>query len=52
MARVEVYFAPDRLDAELSAEPWIPGPPDDPHTWMVRGPWTEAPFQWPRTARW
>jgi hypothetical protein len=52
VARVEVHFAPDRLATELVAEPYVPGSPDDPHLWMVRGAWTDAPFQWPRTARW
>ena len=50
--RVEVYFTPDRLSADLTPEPWDLGPPDDPDTWMVRGPWIETPFMWPRTARW
>ena len=50
--RVEVYFAPDRLDADLTPQPHDLGTPHDPDTWIVRGPWTAAPFLWPRTARW
>jgi len=50
--RVEVYFPPDRLAADLAPQLHDLGRPDDPDTWMVRGAWTEAPFMWPRTARW
>jgi predicted N-acetyltransferase YhbS len=47
--RVEVYFAPERLQADLAPEPHILGGDD---LWMVRGPFSvSGPFAMPRTAR-
>ena len=48
--RVEVYFAPDRLDAELNPEPHVL---DGDDHFMVRGafPVPDGPFMLPRSAR-
>lgn len=49
LERVEVYFAPDRLEAELAPEPHLLGGDE---VWMVRGPFSvSGPFLLPRTAR-
>ncbi|MHC5018937.1 MAG: GNAT family N-acetyltransferase [Planctomycetota bacterium] len=50
--RVACYFPPDKLAPGFVPEPWDLGPADDPDTWMVRGGWIDAPFMWPRNARW
>ena len=48
--RLEVYFTPDQLDAELETEAHVLDT-DGPDLLMVRGPYPSGPLMLPRTAR-